>query len=102
MAITPGGQHYTLTAVNESITLPQRMEVVGMTFQGTGLTAAQRIVVRDSATVGSGGILADYEVEAATDNADFWAGRSSRIISALSIDNNTVAGTWVLTVFVKV
>lgn len=101
MAITPGGLQYTLTAVNEAITLPQRVEVVGMTLQGTGLTAAQRLVVRDSATVGSGGVLADYEIEAATDNADLWAGRAPRIISALSIDNNTVAGTWVLTVFIR-
>lgn len=102
MAITPGGLQYTMTAVNESITLPQRMEVTGMTFEGSGLTADQRLTVRDSATVGSGGILADYRTEATTDNADLWAGRAPRIISALSIDNNTVAGTWVLTVFVRI
>jgi hypothetical protein len=36
MAITPLAGCYTLTAVNESITLPQRMEIVGMTFRGTG------------------------------------------------------------------
>lgn len=107
MAITPLPGGYTLTAVNEAITLPQRMEVVGMTFQGgvsggSALTAGQRLVVRDSATVGSGGILADYLTEGTSDNADLWAGRSPRIVSALSVDNNTVGGTWVLTVFVRV
>jgi hypothetical protein len=60
------------------------------------------LTVRDSATVGSGGILADYGIEGTADNADLWAGRQPRIVTALSIDNNTIAGTWVLTVSVRV
>jgi hypothetical protein len=40
-------------------------------------------------------------IEAATDNADLWTGRESQPTGALSISNNTVGGTWVLTVFYR-
>jgi len=73
--------------------------LVGLTFRGTGLTAAQSFIVRDNATPGSGSILADYAIEAATDNADLWGGRTPQPVTAMSIDNTTVGGTWVLTAF---
>lgn len=102
MAIAKQGRSITFTAVNEATKVFEApLEVVGMTFQGTGLTAGQRLVVRDSATVGSGNILADYVVMAATDNADLWVGRDKQDVAAIGIDNNTLGGTWVLTVFVK-
>jgi hypothetical protein len=101
MAIARQGRSITFTAVNEGITLPEQIEIVGMTMRGTGMTAAQILQVRDSATPGSGSILADYVIEAATDNADLWTGRESQPTGALSISNNTVAGTWVLTVFYR-
>jgi hypothetical protein len=101
MAITLKGRSITFTAVNEGITLANELEIVGMTFQGSGLTAGQRLQVTDSATPGSGNVLADYLIEAATDNADLWTGRLRQQVGALSIANNTVAGTWVLTIFVR-
>lgn len=102
MAIARQPRSITFTAVNEGITLPAKMLVIGMTFQGAGLTVAQRITVRDSATPGSGSILADYVTKvAASDDNDLWGSKPPQIVSALSIDNNTVAGTWVVTVFIQ-
>lgn len=88
-----------MTAVNEGFSFPPYMgrKLIALNLQGTGLTAAQRLVVRDTGTVASGNVLADYVIEAATDNADLWGGRTPQIVAGLSIDNNTVAGTWVLT-----
>lgn len=100
MAISVVGKTATLTAVNEAVDLSgQLRKIVGMTFSGTGLTADQRLVIRDSATVGSGEILSDYRTEGTPDNADLWGARMPRIIRGLSVDNNTVAGTWQVTVF---
>ena len=100
--MTVAAQTYsvTFTAVNEGTTLVGPRLLVGLTFQGTGLTANHRLVVTDSATPGAGSILADYIVEAAADNADLWGGRTPQWVSALSIANNTVGGTWVLTAFI--
>lgn len=100
MAITPTARAIQFTAVNEGITLPFAKQVVGITFQGSGLTTGQRVLVTDSATPGGGSPIADWLTSAAIDNADLWAGRAMQNVTALSIANNTVAGTWVLTVFV--
>lgn len=89
----------TMSAANEGTTLAGPRLLVGLTFRGTGLTAAQGFIVRDSATPGSGSVLADYVIEAATDNADLWGGRQPQWITAISLDNTTVAGTWLLTAF---
>ena len=99
MAIAQAGKSITFTAVNESILWPGDVrEIVGMTFQGTGLTATHRLKVTDA----KGTILADYLVEAATDNADLWAGRPPQIADGgIVITNNAVGGTWVLTVLLK-
>ena len=103
MAIAEQGRSITFTAVNESLGFGGNWRrIIAMSFQGTGLTAAQRLVVRDTATVGSGNILADYQTEAATDNADLWGGRKSQVAKGLSIDNNTIAGTWTLTVTIAI
>ena len=101
MTIARQPRAVTFTAVNEGLALPYTMQITGITFRGTGLTAAQRLTVRDGATVASGSILADYAIEAATDNADLWAGRSPQNVTGLSIDNNTIDGTWLLTVFIR-
>lgn len=102
MAIAKAGRTVTFTAVNEGIDLTTFghpfVEVVGMTFQGASTTAGHRVVVRDHKTPGSGNPLADYLIEGTSDNADLWGGRQPQIVSGLSIDNNTVGGTWVLTV----
>lgn len=99
MAIVASGRTLTMTAVNEGIAFPPYMgrKLIALTFRGTGLTADQRLTVRDTGTVASGNIIADYGIEGTADNADLWGGRTPQIVSGLSIDNNTVAGTWVLT-----
>jgi hypothetical protein len=103
MTIAAQTKSITFTAVNEGIDFgPTPRHVVGITFQGTGLTAAQRVVVRDTATPGSGNILADYIIEGAADNADLFTGHPPQRVSGLAIDNNTVAGAWVLTVTVLI
>jgi hypothetical protein len=102
MAIARVGKTVTLTAVNEAIDLSGTFaRIVGMTLRGTGLTAAQNLVIRDSAAVASGQVLVDYAIEAATDNADLWGGRPPQFVRGLAVDNNTVAGTWVVTVFLE-
>lgn len=99
MAVTQAGRTITMTAVNEGIAFPAYAgrKLLGLSFQGTGLTTPQRLVVRDTGTPGSGNVIADYQTEAAADNADLWGGRTPQIVSGLAIDNNTIAGTWVLT-----
>lgn len=99
MAVTPLGRTVTMTAVNEGLAFPPYMgrKLIGLSFQGTGLTTPQRLVVRDTGTVAAGNVIADYQIEAVADNADLWGGRMPQIIAGISIDNNTVAGTWVLT-----
>lgn len=102
MAIASQGRSLTFTATNEATQeLPNLMEIVGMTFQGTGLTADQRLTVRAGAVIGSGSILADYIIEGTTDNADLWNGRQPQAVRGIAIDNTTVGGTWVLTVMVR-
>ena len=98
MAISRQGRSITFTAVNAGLDfggLPKRL--MALTFRGTGLTAGQLLIVRDTKTPGAGNILADYAIQAATDDADFWGGRTPQLCDGISIDNNTVAGTWVLT-----
>jgi hypothetical protein len=97
MAITrQGGGSIRFTATNDGTTAAaDLMEIRGMTFQGTGLTAAQRIVVTD----GPGNVLSDYVIEAATDNADLWGSKPPKVVDRILVTNTTVDGTWVLTVF---
>lgn len=95
------GGMVTFDASNTSIDLGQMVEIEGINFEGTGLTASQRLTLRDSATVGSGAILSDYITEGTADNADLWAGRRPRAVSALALDNNIVGGTWQLTVMIR-
>lgn len=75
-------------------------KIIGITLQGSGLTAGHRVVMRNSATVGSGDIIADYLIEAATDNADLWGTKPPlRSNQGVSVDNLTLTGTIVITVF---
>ena len=99
MTITAATYSMTFDATNAGTTLAGPRLLVGLTFRGTGLTAAQGFIVRDNATPGSGSVLADYVIEAATDNADLWGGRQPQWITALSLDSTTVGGTWLLTAF---
>lgn len=98
MAVLTQGQSITMTAITDSISFGGSLaELMAVSFQGTGLTADQRLTVRDTTTQGSGNVLLDYRIEATSDNADFWGGRTPQPVKGLSIDNNTLAGTWVLT-----
>lgn len=99
MATTIQRLSVTFTATNDAIDLQGQRLVVGMTFQGSGLTAGHLLRVRNKATVGQGSLLADYIIEGTPDNADLWAGRVPQMVAALSLDNTTLTGTWALTVF---
>lgn len=99
MAIARQPKSLTITATNEGVALMTPENIVGLSFEGTGLTLGQRLTLRDSATVGSGSPLADYSVEATSAYADLWSGRARRFVEGVSVSNTTVGGTWVLTVF---
>jgi hypothetical protein len=74
----------------------QIVEIGGLTFQGTGLTAGNRLVLTDD----GGSVIADYIIEAAADNADLWNGRDPKFYMGLKIGAGSLAGggTWALTV----
>lgn len=99
MALAQQGRSITFTAITDKVDFGGMLSnVTGMFFQGTGLTASQRLVVRDTGTIGTGNILTDYLTEGTADNADLWGGRQPQPVKGLSIDANTIGGTWVLTV----
>ncbi len=101
MAIVRQPNAVTITATNDGLAFPVPVEVVGASFQGTGLTAGQQVTLRDSATVGSGSVLADYAVQASSSSADLWGARPPRMVEGVSLSNTTVGGTWVVTVFYR-
>jgi hypothetical protein len=93
MAVTThGGRSIQMTAANDAYT--GFVHIVGINFQGTGLTAGHRVRILDT----GGAVLADYIVEAASDNADLWAGRVPAQCQGVRVENNTIGGAWVLTV----
>lgn len=96
MAVTRQGRSITMTAVNDEYT--GIVCPIGINFQGTGLTAGQRVQITDS----GGSVIADYITEGTSDNADLLNGRplDGQFYQGIKIANNTVAGTWVLTVIV--
>lgn len=70
--------------------------VAGVTFQGSGLTPGQNVILTDD----DGSIVVDYLVDDATDNADLWNGRAPMFCYGLKM-SGTVDGTWALTVFLE-
>lgn len=93
MAVTKhGGRSLQMTAANDAYT--GFVAITGINFQGTGLTAGHRVRILDT----KGAVIADYIVEGASDNADLWGGRDRDLRHGVRIENNTIAGTWVLTV----
>lgn len=94
-AITRKGDSLPLTAVSD--TYAGIVCVNGITFQGTTLTAGQRVLLQST----SGDTIADYVVEAATDNADLWGGRGPKFYTGLKMPADAVGGTWVITVFTE-
>lgn len=91
MAVTRQGSSATMTAVADALT--GIFYLTGINFQGTGLTAGHRLRILDT----GGSAIADYIVEAASDNADLLSGRPAQHWDGLRIENNTVGGTWVVT-----
>lgn len=103
MAITAAGNTIQLTATNAATALwPDLREIVGMSFEGTGLTTGQELVVRAGATIGSGDVLADYITEGTTDQRDLWNEREPMAVRGIALDNTTIDGTWTLTVMFRV
>lgn len=96
MAVAREGKSITFTADADAIAAGQMFYVVGLTFQGSTLTAGQRLRLTDNQ---GGTVLCDYLVEAATDNADFWQGREGAFVDGLLVEDGPADGTWVLTVF---
>jgi hypothetical protein len=91
MAVARQGKSITMTAANDAVT--GFFAVEGINFQGTGLTAGQRVRILDT----DGSVIADYLTEGTSDNADLWAGRARGYYQGLRIENNTIAGSWVVT-----
>lgn len=92
MAVTRLGNAIEMTATGDAVT--GRLFLVGLNFQGTGLTASQRLKVTQT----SGASVADYITEGTADNADLLNGRPGQWVDGIAIAAGTVGGTWVLTV----
>jgi hypothetical protein len=88
------GRSITMTATGDEYT--GIVFPLGINFQGTGLTAGQRILMTDSA----GSVIADYITEGTSDNQDLLNGRTTcaQGYQGIKIASGTVAGTWVVTV----
>lgn len=94
-AITRNGDSLPFTAITD--TYAGIVCVNGITFQGTGLTAGQRVLLQNT----SGDTICDYVVEAATDNADLYTGRHPKFYQGIKFAAGAIGGSWVLTVFTE-
>jgi hypothetical protein len=92
MAVTRSGSSIAMTALADAVTGP--LFIAAINFQGTGLTAGQRLLIQDT----GGSTIADYLTEGATDNADLIAGREPKFYDGIKLAAGTVAGTWVVSV----
>lgn len=92
MAVTRVGGSIEMTATGDAVT--GRLFIIGINFQGTGLTAGQRVLVQDT----GGSTIVDYLTEGTSDNADMLGGRAGKFYDGVKIAAGTVGGTWVLTV----
>lgn len=66
-----------------------------ITFQGTGLTTDQHVVLLDD----NDDLIADYVIPAATANGQLWNGPPQQYMGLKM--SGTVDGTWKLTVFLE-
>lgn len=93
MAVTRTGRALTMTATGDAYTGIAYIE--GINFQGTGLTAGQRLLITDTA----GGPIADYITEGTSDNADLINGRDACLgYQGVKIAAGTLAGSWTVTI----
>lgn len=95
MAVTRQGRSIQMTATGDAVT--GVMFPVGLNFQGTGLTAGQRLLI----TATDGSVVADYITEGTSDNADLLNGRRGLCYQGLTIAAGTVGGTWVLSIVLE-
>jgi hypothetical protein len=92
MAVTRSGSSIAMTALGDAVTGP--LFISAINFQGTGLTAGQRLLIQDT----GGSTIADYITEGTSDNADLIIGREPKFWDGIKLASGTVAGTWVLSV----
>ncbi len=94
-AATRKGRSILFTATTDTYAA-QTVWICGITFQGSGLSAGDRLLLQDD----GGDTIADYLVAATQDNADLWNGRDATCCQGLKLSGSgTMGGTWVLTVF---
>ncbi len=92
-AATRNGKSIVFDAVSDTYAA-KTVWIGGLTFQGSGLTVGNRILMLDDGD----DIVADALVTAATQNLDLWNGRKAMNYYGLKM-SGTVDGTWALTVF---
>lgn len=95
MAVTRQGRSIQMTALGDAYT--GVVVPVGLNFQGTGLTAGQRLLI----TATDGSVIADYITEGTSDNADLLNGRTGLFYQGITLAAGTVAGTWVVTIVLE-
>ena len=92
MAVTRQGRSIQMTATGDAYT--GVIFPIGLNFQGTGLTAGQRLLV----TATDGSVIADYITEGTSDNADLLNGRKGLCYQGITIAAGTLSGSWVLSI----
>lgn len=93
-AATRNGNSIVFSAVTDTYA-GKIVSVRDITFQGTGLTTDQVVLLTDD----SADPVAEYAIPAATANAQLWNG-PPKFYMGLKM-SGTVAGTWKLTVFLE-
>lgn len=95
MTVAKQGSSITMTAVLDAYT--GIVSVAAIIFEGSGLTAGQRLTVTDT----DGSVIADHLVSGTTDNTDLLNGRQPQVYQGIKIPATTVGGTWVLTIVLE-
>ena len=89
MAVTRLNNSITMTADNDAVA--GMFFVASIQFQGSGLVAGERLRI----TTTGGGVICDYLVEAAIDNAELLM--NPDFFDGLVILDGPATGTWVVT-----
>lgn len=87
MAVTQSAISVVFTASGDSLNLPVLVKGIG--FSGSGLTAAQEVIVTDF----DGHAIASHVITAANDNAELLT--ESKWYNGLKV-SGTIGGTWKL------
>lgn len=84
-----------MTAANDAYT--GVAFVLAVTFEGSGLTAGQQLLITDT----DGSIIADHLISGTTDNTDLTNGRQPQFYQGIKIGSGTVGGTWKVTIYLE-